>query len=164
MDESLRKNHIIDSVFVICLMLLFLLSALSIIALGASIYRKNTKSMETNYSHRVAIAYITEKMRQSDVNGGIHVEEIFGKNALVMTQDVGGTDYNTYIYEYDNNLMELYARADLDNFYPQSGQVILAIDSLAISEVSDNMFSASIVLPDGTTHSLYLTKRSESRE
>ncbi|MCR5404379.1 MAG: DUF4860 domain-containing protein [Butyrivibrio sp.] len=161
MDVKQRKNHIIDSVFVICLMLLFLLSSLSVIALGAGIYKRNTKTMETNYSHRVAFAYITEKLRQADENGAIHVESIFGEDALVMTEEVGDVLYNTYIYNYDNNLMELYAREDLENFYPQSGQAIMTVNDFIITEVSDNMFNAVIVLPDGTQYSLYLTRRSE---
>lgn len=164
MDENLKKNHIIDSVFVICLMLLFLLSSLTVIALGAGIYRRNTQIMETNYSHRIAYAYITEKLRQNDVNGAIHVESIFGENALVMTEKVGETLYNTYIYNYNNNLMELFARADLNNFYPQSGQVIMSIDDLQIDQVSDNMIKAVITLPDGTDYLLYLTKRSVATE
>ncbi len=164
MDENLKKNHIIDSVFVICLMLLFLLSSLTVIALGAGIYRRNTQIMETNYSHRIAYAYITEKLRQNDVNGAIHVESIFGENALVMTEEVGETLYNTYIYNYNNNLMELFARADLNNFYPQSGQVIMSIDDLQIDQVSDNMIKAVITLPDGTDYLLYLTKRSVATE
>lgn len=161
MDVNKRKNHIIDSVFVICLMLLFLLSSLCVIALGAGIYRRNTKTMETNFSHRIAYAYITEKVRQADENGAIDVQEIFGENALVMSEEVSGVIYNTYIYNYNDSLMELYARADLENFYPQSGQAIMAINDLSITKVSDNMFNAVIVLPDGTQYSLYLTRRSE---
>ena len=160
MELNQKKNHMIDSVFVICLMLLFVLSALSVIAIGASIYKKNVSLMADNNSHRIACAYITEKIRQADNNGDIHVREIFGENALVMSETINGVRYNTYIYDYDGNLCELYARDDIGNFYPQSGQQIMPITSFSIEEVSDNMFAITIVLEDGSADNLYVTKRS----
>ncbi len=129
MIQEQKKGHTIDTVFVICLLLLFVLSSLSVIAIGASIYKKNVAAMADNSSHRIACAYITEKVRQSDNEGNVYVKEIFGENALVLSKDIDGVTYNTYIYDYDGNLMELFARADLDNFYPQSGQKIPKIGS-----------------------------------
>jgi hypothetical protein len=164
MDNVGYKNkHIIDSVFVICLMLLFVLSALSVIAIGAAIYKKNVSSMSTNDSHRIASSYITEKVRQGDEYGQIHVEEIFGENALVLTKELNGTLYNTYIYDYNGHLMELFARDDLGQFYPQSGQKILEVSSFDIEQVSDTLLNVTIVLKDGTVDFLYIAKRSEAQ-
>ena len=164
MDNSnFKTKHIIDSVFVICLMLMFLLSALSVIAIGATIYKKNVSSMSSNNSHRVASSYITEKVRQADDNGQVYVKEIFGENALVLTTEVGGSLYNTYIYDYEGNLMELFARDDLKNFYPQSGQKILEISSFDIEDVSDSLMIVTIVLKDGTRDFLYIAKRSKAQ-
>ena len=165
MDNSnFKTKHIIDSVFVICLMLLFVLSALSVIAIGATIYKKNVSNMGSNNSHRVASSYITEKVRQADNNGQVYVKEIFGENALVLTSEVGGSLYNTYIYDYDGNLMELFARDDLTQFYPQSGQKILEISSFDIEAVSDNLMNVTIVLQDGTRDFLYIAKRSKAQD
>ncbi len=161
MDYNKKKNHMIDSVFVICLMLLFLLCALTIIAIGASIYKKNVSLMADNNSHRIATAYITEKIRQSDKNGAISVQQIFGESAIVMTDEIGGKFYNTYIYDYDGNLMELYARDDLGSIYPQSGQKIMEIKSLDVKEISENMLSVTFVLPDGSSDNLIISKRSQ---
>ncbi len=160
MNNEKQKSHTIDSVFVISLMLLFLLSSLCVIAIGASIYKKNVALMSDNNSHRVACAYITEKIRQSDVNGQIYVDEVFGENALIITQEVDGTMYNTYIYDYEGHLMELFARANLPTFYPQSGQKIIKVQGFDIEAVTDNMFSISLVLEDGQEDTLYITKRS----
>ena len=71
MDPNTNKRHIIDAVFVICLLLLFLISALTVIAIGASIYKKNVAQTSENYAQRVSTAYVTEKIRQSDANGSI---------------------------------------------------------------------------------------------
>ena len=150
----------IDSVFVICLMLLFVLCALSVIAIGASIYQKNVSSMANNNSHRIASAYITEKIRQSDINGSVRTRDLFGEKVLVMSREVNGEIYNTYIYDFDGKLMELMARDNLNMIYPQSGQKIMDVKSFDIEEVSDNMFKIEVVLEDGTEDFLYIAKRS----
>ena len=161
MELNQKKNHMIDSVFVICLMLLFVLSALSVIAIGASIYKKNVALMADNNSHRIAAAYVTEKIRQADQKGGISVAELFGENALVMSEEVDGTVYNTYIYDYQGNLCELYAIEGSGTLYPQSGQKILEISSFDIASVSENIFNVKIVLEDGSEDNLYIAKRSK---
>ena len=160
MEYNKNDKHMIDSVFVICLMLLFVLCALSVIAIGASIYQKNVSSMAGNNSHRIASAYITEKVRQSDLNGRIRVKELFGENALVMSPEVNGELFSTYIYDFDGNLMELMARDNIGVVYPQSGQKIMEIKSFDIEEVSARMFKITVVLDDGTEDNLYITKRS----
>ena len=160
LNPNKKDKHMIDSVFVICLMLLFVLCALSVIAIGASIYQKNVSQMASNNSRRIASAYITEKIRQADINGSIRTKDLFDENVLVMSKEVNGELYNTYIYDYDGNLMELMARDSMDVIYPQAGQKILKVKSFDIEEVSDRLFRIEIVLDDGTEDFLYITKRS----
>ena len=159
-----KKNHAIDIVFVICLLLLFMLSALSVIAIGASIYQKNVASTSINSNMRISFAYVTEKVRQADENGSIYVDEIFNKNVLVLQQELDGELYNTYIYDYDGYLRELFARADLDNFYPQTGQKIIRVNSFDIEKVSGNSLKATITTNDAVDESFYITIRSTGKE
>ena len=161
MELDNKRKHTIDTVFVICLLLLFVLSALSVIAIGASIYKKNVGNMADNSAHRIACAYVTEKVRQADNKGRIDVEELFGENALVLSEEVNGTTYNTYIYDYDGQLMELFARADLGSFYPQSGQKIMSVGSFDVEQVTDSMFRAIVVFDNGYRDYIYIAKRSK---
>ena len=87
MNQQNKNRHMIDSVFVISLMLLFLLCALSVIALGAGVYKKNVANMAENNDRRIATAYITEKVRQGDQNGAVLCRQVFGANALVIQQE-----------------------------------------------------------------------------
>ncbi len=160
LNPNKKDKHMIDSVFVICLMLLFVLCALSVIAIGATIYQKNVSSMANNNSHRIASAYITEKIRQSDINGSVRTRDLFGERVLVMSKEINGELYNTYIYDFDGKLMELMARNDLNVVYPQSGQKIMEVKSFDIEEISEKMFKIEVVLEDGTEDFLYITKRS----
>ncbi len=116
--------------------------------------------MASNYSHRIGSAYITEKIRQNDVYGAVQVKHVFEENVLVMTQDINGTLYDTYIYEYDGYLMELMARNDISDFYPQSGQKILKISNLEIEDASTSLIKVIISLENGVDESLYIAKRS----
>ena len=160
MELNQKNKHMIDSVFVICLMLLFVLCALAVIAIGANIYKKNVSAMADNNSHRIASAYITEKVRQNDIYGDIYTRLLFDEEILVMSKEINGETYNTYIYDFDGNLMEIMARANLDMIYPQSGQKIMKITSFGVREVSEKLIKVEIVLEDGTEDSLYITKRS----
>lgn len=162
MYEKTSGKHIIDGVFVICLLLMFLISALTVIAIGASIYKKNVEQTSENYSQRISFAYITEKVRQADQKGLVFVEERFGKNALVLQQEIDGTKYNTIIYDYEGYLCELFARDDLGTLYPQSGQKILQINSFDINEVTDGLISATITDDNGIQESIFISIKSRS--
>lgn len=162
MYEKTSGKHIIDGVFVICLLLMFLISALTVIAIGASIYKKNVEQTSENYSQRISFAYITEKVRQADQKGLVFVEERFGKNALVLQQEIDGTKYNTIIYDYEGYLCELFARDDLKTLYPQSGQKILQINSFDINEVTDGLLSATITDDNGIQESIFISIKSRS--
>lgn len=156
-----KKSHVIDAVFILCLMFLFVLSALAVITIGANIYKKNVSAMSDNYSRRIACAYVTEKVRQADDQGRIYVEDIFDQHALVLQDEIDGALYNTYIYSYDGYLMELYARADLKDIYPQSGQKILEITSFNVDYVSDSLLSVNLILKDGEDESMFIARKSE---
>ncbi len=156
-----KKSHVIDAVFILCLMFLFVLSALAVITIGANIYKKNVSAMSDNYSHRIASAYVTEKVRQADNQGRVYVEDLFDQHALVLQDEIDGVLYNTYIYSYDGYLMELYARADLKDIYPQSGQKILEITSFNVGYVSDSLLSVDLILKDGEDESMFIARRSE---
>ncbi len=162
MELESRKSHVIDTVFVICLTLLFMLSALTVIAIGAGIYKKNVQQTSENYAQRISFAYITEKVRQADQNGLVFVKELFNQEVLVLQEVINGDLYDTYIYEHDGYLMELFARDDLKNFYPQSGQKIYKLNSFEIHQVSDHLLKATVTAEDGDEESVYIAIRSES--
>ena len=164
MNNNERNSHVIDTVFVICLMFLFVLCAISIIGIGASIYQKNVEQMSYNYAHRISCAYITEKVRQADENGGVYTDTLFDKSALKLQEKIGDELYDTYIYEHDGYLMELFIRDDIKDFYPQSGQKILKVSSFEVSEVSESLISATIITEDGNKNNLFIAKRSLKAE
>lgn len=160
MELEGKRSHVIDTLFVLCLLFLFIISAITVIIIGAGVYKKNVSAMSGNYSHRIACAYISEKIRQADVKGRIFTEELFGQTTLVMQDEVDGVLYNTYIYNHDGYLRELYARSDLKELFPQSGQKILEISSFDITELNESCFKIQVTLDDGTVEDFLISKRS----
>ena len=160
MELEGKRSHVIDTLFVLCLLFLFIFSAITVIIIGAGVYKKNVEAMSGNYSHRIACAYISEKVRQSDLLGRVFVEDVFGQNTLVLQDETDGVLYNTYIYYYDGYLMELYARSDLKEIYPQVGMKILEINSFDIQETDDSCFKVTVTLEDGAIEDFLISKRS----
>ncbi len=161
-DKSIR--HVVDSLFVIALLFLFAISALMLIALGSSIYRRSVNIMQSNYDSRTAYAYITEKLRQHDDMGNISVVHMFGQDAIRIDSKIDETEYVTFLYEYEGSLMELMARADVGNFPPKQGQEIIEIDSLNVAKKDDAILEITVVLPDETEINFTAAQRSAKDE
>ena len=69
MQVKQERNHIVDVLFVLALFVVFTLSALVLVILGANVYRQTVSYMDENYEARTAYSYLTEKVRQNDVYG-----------------------------------------------------------------------------------------------
>lgn len=92
------------------MLLLILLGAgcfsLSLSSFGA--YQRLNDSKEKSTELRVASSFITTKIRQNDITGGIDVkpEPTSGNNALVIYENINGESYATWIYYSSGYLME----------------------------------------------------------
>ena len=95
MQVKQERNHIVDVLFVLALFVVFTLSALVLVILGANVYRQTVSYMDENYEARTAYSYLTEKVRQNDVYGSIYVGELEGSRALVLTREINDTTYAT---------------------------------------------------------------------
>ncbi len=155
-----RERHIVDLLFVIALLFLFAFSAIMLIALGADVYQKNVNTMQNNYAERTAGAYLVQKMRQADAEGGVRTDTLDGHPAIVLTNKVGDREYATWLYIHENMLCEQLLRADMVPL-PAAGQKILPLQSMTIRESADDLMQLDLVLENGETEELYLCLRSE---
>ena len=62
LENSSRK---IDTVFIVSLFVMFAITAILLILIGARQYRFTADSMNRNYEIRTASSYLTEKVHQS---------------------------------------------------------------------------------------------------
>lgn len=156
MNFGNEKKHMVDILFVLTLFFVFALSALTLIILGANIYKTTVNHMDESFNDRTSYAYITQKLRQNDAEGSLSVGNLGSEKALIATSEINNTIYNTYIYAYDGYLCELLTRADME-LEPAAGTRIIEITDFNIEQVSPKLYSVDIVTSDDNDISFYLS-------
>lgn len=144
------KKHVIDFLFPILLFLTFAASSLVLILLAANIYQKTTKMADANYENRTALTYISEKIHQNDAYGQISIETFHGKDSLRICQTFNQTAYQTYIYEEDGMLKELFLKEGVDS-QDADGRSVMQIKNLQMRKIKPGLFSFSCSTGDGDT-------------
>ena len=155
-----NNQHIVDILFVIALFCIFVLSAIFLISIGATIYSKTMSNMSSNFDSRTAVAYIVEKVHQSDEAGNVSIGEFNGQKALIISSYSAGREYKTYIYEFEGELKELMSRADV-TLSCEAGQPIIKVDSFTIENVCDDLIKCHIDMPDDKNYTFYVTLHSD---
>lgn len=154
-----QDKHIVDILFVIGLFCIFALSSFFLISIGANIYRKTVAHMDENFNTRTSLSYVVEKVRQADAEGAVSIGTFEGNPAVILSSEVNGIEYHTYIYEYQGMLKELMERSDI-SLSATAGQDILAMDRFEITAVNDHLVQCTMKTPEENTISFYICIRS----
>lgn len=162
MNTKQEKNHIVDILFVLALFVVFTLSALVLVILGASVYRQTVSYMDENYTARTAYSYLTEKVRQSDLYDSVSLGQLEDTDALVLTREINNTVYATYLYLYDGSLRELFMRqgSDIGADPLSAGQEILPLTDWSLEMCGDHLLHIELTLDDDTYKELFIALRS----
>lgn len=161
MEFNGERKHMVDILFVLTLFFVFALSALTLVVLGANVYRSTVDHMDESFTDRTSYAYVTQKLRQNDEAGALSVGEFGGCNACVITQEINNTIYNTYIYAYDGYLCELLARADMD-MGPEDGTKILELGEFEIEAITPKLSKIHLSFADGEEMDVYVSTHTDS--
>jgi len=94
MDFKNENRHMVDVLFVITLFFVFALSTLTLVILGANVYKRTVDHMDTSFNARTSYAYLSQKLRQNDEVDTIELSDLDGINAIIMTNMVNDTVYN----------------------------------------------------------------------
>ena len=162
MEFGGEKKHMVDILFVLTLFFVFALSALTLVILGANIYKSTVNHMEESFTDRTSYAYVTQKLRQNDEAGALALGYLGDEEALIMTQEVNNTIYNTYVYSHDGYLCELLSRADME-MDPSAGTKIISIEDLSFDEAAPGLYSVEVTTEDGETIPLLLSSHTAPR-
>lgn len=159
MQIRTRQNHMIDFLFPVALLFVFAVSALAVILLATEVYQSTTEHSSLNYTARTSLAYISEKIHQNDSGGDVSIGIYDGCDTLILQQDYNGTVYKTYIYMYENELKELFAKDGLD-FQASMGKTILTVEDFSMDTIKDGVFWFSCTDADGQKASTVVGIRS----
>lgn len=158
---KIKRRHVIDLLFPIALLLVLAASALFVVILAANVYQKNVAWEERNYENRTCLAYVTEKIRQNDAEGGISIGTFDGQPCLMLRQNYGDQPYVTYLYSYDGTLRELFVQEGVEMKAPD-GQKILEVNDFEVSEQEKGIFKISCTDENGTEFVTYAAVKSKA--
>lgn len=162
MNTKQEKTHIVDILFVLALFVVFTLSALVLVILGASVYRQTVRYMDENYTARTAYSYLTEKVRQNDRYDSIFLGQLEDTDALVLTREINDTAYATYLYLHEGSLRELFMRqgSDIGADPLSTGREILPLADWELEMAGERLLHITLTLEDNSLKELFIALRS----
>ncbi|MCH1978284.1 DUF4860 domain-containing protein [Lawsonibacter sp. OA9] len=160
MERENKLYHAIDFFFILSLLGIFVTTATLVIVIGADIYQSAVSSTTSDANVRTALSYVTEKIHQNDRSQGISVSSDEDRDLLLLHDTYQGSDYTTYIYEYEGTLRELTIRASDTPDYG-SGQIITEISDFSILQDEQGRFVLSASGDEGKELSAYVFSKSE---
>jgi len=147
-----KQDSKITDVLTLLVFAVFSLCILLVLLFGAGVYQDLTEAGAARFDRRMAVRYITTRVRQAQT---LTVEQFEGIPALVMRENTEGEDFLIRIYGYDGALRELYCEASAQ-LQPDDGEMVLPVESLEFdltgSVLTVNLGSDSLILhiPQGT--------------
>lgn len=162
MQVKQERNHIVDVLFVLALFVVFTLSALVLVILGANVYRQTVSYMDENYEARTAYSYLTEKVRQNDIYGSVSVGELEGTRALILTREINDATYATYLYLHQGSLRELFIRqgSDIGSDPLSAGRAILPLRDWEPEMADEHLLRIDLTLENGAYKQLFISLHS----
>lgn len=124
---------------VMILFLMIVILSVMIIFIGKDIYTGINLDRESNYHKRVSLSYIANKIRQNDQEDRVRIEELNGRNSVVIDETYDDESFKTWIYYYDGGLYEMFGDKDMQ-FNPEDGLRILDIEGFEIEQLDTNLF------------------------
>ena len=155
-----QQGHVVDVLFSLALFCVLAASALLVILLGANVYQQTVSGMAQNYNTRTSISYLAEKIRQNDAAGSITIGEVEGADALILEQQSGQSDYQTWIYSSGGKLREVMVTGGT-TVKTADGQPIMDLADLKIDWDAEGMLQLTATDGDGVVTTLKLSIRCE---
>ena len=157
------RNHKIDFLFPMLVLLLFAACAVTVVLLAAGVYSRTVNDAAAGDDARTAISYLTERLHSYDTAGSAELGELGDCSALILTRTENGYAYRTYIYAYEGRLMELMAREDAD-VQPDAGRSILDVASLQMEEPAEGLYRFTTTDAEGNVNTAVVAVRSEEAQ
>ena len=149
------RRHMLDMLFPLGLLLAFAASAVMVILMAANLYTRTAQDSSRAYTARTVLAYVTEKVHQNDVEGGVSAGSFAGCPALILERNNEGTTYCTYLYAYDGSLRELMVQQGTEA-RPGDGIEILPLKAFLPRQETENLIYVTCTDENGKTAESFL--------
>ena len=142
-------RQISQTLIVLTLFGAYAVSAMILSAIGADIYSIGASNIENNYDMRTGALYLSEKIRQNDVENSIRIDQISGRDALVLTENKSGMGYESWIYVHNGYLREILLPPK-SQFNPSAGQVIMPMKMIE-ADFNEQLLNITLYMTDEIT-------------
>ena len=151
-----KKKHSVNMLFTILLLGIFAMAAIFVAVMGARVYANSADKMQANFDTRTSIVYLSEKIR-TNPGDNYDVRDLNGINALVLTQEIGGQAYESWIFIFNDKLCEITVKAG-DVVVPNVAQQIMDLRFFS-AEIKDGGIELSVLTIAGDKNSTFISKR-----
>lgn len=154
-----RQDHMVNILLPVALLLMFAVSALAVLMFATRTYQSTTQNSSRNDSSRIVLSYVSEKVHRYDSAGKISIDTVDGHEVLLLEQEHGENRYYTLIYMYENELKELFVKADstMDLAY---GRTVMEISDFKMEYAGDELLRFICTDTSGVTASMLVAVRS----
>ena len=149
----MKQRHSIDIIFSLSIFTVFVICSFLVLLFQAQSYRSIIEQGERIENLHTPLAYIREKIRSNDVSDSIHVTELNGLPVIEIENIEEETI--TYIYEYEDNLMELYV-SELVEPLLESGTPLFDIKEFEVEQKEKQLY-VSVENASGERNQIVLT-------
>ena len=136
MIKTSKENRAFDTTFILILLSIFAVTVLLTVIFSMNAYKSINETTNKNFNHISPLSYIASKVRQSDVSDAIRIEEKEETKALVIKTFSDNEIYETWIYNYDGYIYEIYVDEYAD-FSLSDGTAIYENNKIEFS-IDDN--------------------------
>jgi len=151
MGTKRGNRRVIDVLFTLSLFCVFAAASLIVVYIGADVYRSTIHSMDIGFEVNTTLTFVSTKMRQHDIDGGIRIDTLEGQNALVLEHVIGEAVFETWIFHYDGFLRELFINQENTGALALwAGQELIRVYAFDISVSDEHIVTISARSTDGT--------------
>lgn len=101
-----------ELLFSMLLLFVFLLCSMFTVLIGSRVYENIRARDNESFYRDTALSYVVNKVRQADETGAVEVRDEGDTSVLVLTSQINGSLYETWIYTLDGTLRELFTPKD----------------------------------------------------
>jgi hypothetical protein len=145
--RSAKRLHSISGLFAFMLIGVFALCALMIIVSGVKSYRSMGSANLLSSQQRIALGYVSGKLRAVGDADSVSIREEQGVKLLVLSEEADGTVYETRIFFGGDGLYEQFSESGLE-FDPEGAEPIALLPGFTF-ERTGSLVTLSARLSDG---------------
>ena len=118
------------------------------LAAGAGVYRRVEDRVEESSRSRVSLSYVTAKLHAFDQAGMVETGSFGEGGAVFLYEEIDGSVYETILYVYNGNLMEMLCEKG-GEMPPEFGETVSPALALAVAEPREGLLRLTLTQPDG---------------